>query len=293
MPGSSTPQLAGAWQMIFSPPAFLLFGLAFAGFLLVRSAVPHARWGALAHGNFPSRLRAGLVKPVGRNDVLRFRNRVLKRSFDIVATAVLLFLLAPLFLCAVVFLLLTQGRPIFYISTRYIGLNRPVRVIKFRTMVRDACSPGYKLKERFMRDGYLDIPLDCEVYTPIGRILERLQIVELPQLLNVVIDGMSLVGNRPLPKENVELLAQFPAWEKRFASPGGITGISQVVGKLKRTPAQRLRLESLYSKVYQEGNIIRCDFLIIWHTTAGVLFRNEGISLDRAEALLQSCLPEK
>ena len=238
-----------------------------------------------------SRLRTGLVKPVGGNDLLRFRNRMLKRSFDILVTAILLVVLAPLFHCAAALLLLTEGRPIFYISTRYIGLNRPVRVIKFRTMVRDASSPKHRLKERFMRDGYLDIPLDCEVYTPIGRILERLQIVELPQLLNVVVDGMSLVGNRPLPKENVELLAQFPGWEKRFESPGGITGISQVVGKLNLTPAQRLRLESLYSKVYQEGNIIRCDFLIIWHTTVGVLFRNEGISLARGEALLQSCLP--
>ncbi len=292
MPGSSHPQLADMWPVIFSPPVFLLSGLAFAGFLFVRFAAPHSRWGALARGYFPSRLRTGLVKPffVGDGGALRFRNRVLKRSFDILVTAILLLVLAPVFLCATVLLLLTQGRPIFYVSTRYIGLNRPVRVIKLRTMVRDACSAKYRLKDRFMRDGYLDIPLDCDVYTPIGRILERLQIVELPQLLNVVVDGMSLVGNRPLPKENLELLAQFPTWEKRFASPGGITGISQVVGKLNLTPAERLGLESLYSKVYREGSIIRCDSLIIWHTTAGVLFRNEGITLKRARALLESCL---
>jgi lipopolysaccharide/colanic/teichoic acid biosynthesis glycosyltransferase len=230
---------------------------------------------------------------VGSSGVPRFRNRVLKRSFDILVSAILLVVFAPLILGAAVLLLLTGGRPIFFVSTRYIGLNRPVRVIKFRTMIRDARSPKHSLNERFMRDGYLDIPLDCEVYTPIGRILERLQIVELPQLLNVLIDGMSLVGNRPLPKENLELLAQFPAWEKRFESPAGITGISQVVGKLNLTPATRLRLESLYSKVYQEGNIIRCDCFIIWHTVAGVLFRNKGITLIRAEALLQSCLPGK
>jgi lipopolysaccharide/colanic/teichoic acid biosynthesis glycosyltransferase len=230
---------------------------------------------------------------LGSNGVLTSRNRVLKRSVDILVAAILLVVLAPLILCVAVLLLLTEGRPIFYVSTRYIGLNRPVRVIKFRTMIRDACSPKYMLNERFMRDGYLDIPQSCEVYTPIGRILERLQIVELPQLLNVLVDGMSLVGNRPLPKENLELLAQFPAWEKRFESPGGITGIAQIVGKLNLTPATRLRLESLYSKVYEEGNITRCDFLIIWHTTAGVLLRNEGITLNRAEALLQNCLPGK
>ena len=148
-------------------------------------------------------------------------------------------------LCAAVLILLTEGRPIFYISTRYIGLHRSARIIKFRTMVRDANSPGYRLKERFMRNGYLDIPIDCEVYTSIGRILERLQIVEMLQLINVLLDGMSLVGNRPLPKENLDLLAQFPSWEQRFASPAGITGISQIVGKVNLGPAQRLALESL------------------------------------------------
>lgn len=230
---------------------------------------------------------------VGNKGVPRFRNRVLKRSFDVIVSAVLLLVCAPLILVAAVLLLVMEGRPIFFVSTRYIGLNRPVRVFKFRTMVPDARSPKYRLQERFMRDGYLDIPLTCEVYTPIGRILERLQIVELPQLLNVLIDGMSLVGNRPLPKANLELLARFPDWEMRFESPAGITGISQIVGKLNLTPVARLRLESLYSKVYQEGNIIRCDCLVIWHTVGGVLFRNKGISLNHAEALLHSCLARK
>ena len=70
-------------------------------------------------------------------------------------------------------------------------------------------------------------------------------------------------------------------------------GYPCAAARLPITPATRLRLESLYSKVYEEGNITRCDFLIIWHTTAGVLLRNEGITLNRAEALLQSCLPGK
>jgi len=107
----------------FSPTVFLLFGLAFAGFLFIRSAVPHARWGALAHGYFPSARERGRSNPLAATTFLRFRNRMLKRSFDILVTAILLLILAPVFLCAVVFLLLTEGRPIFYISTRYIGLT--------------------------------------------------------------------------------------------------------------------------------------------------------------------------
>jgi len=293
---SSSPR-ADIWQVFFDLPSLLLIGFAFAGFLLIRLTAAHAHGGALTQGHFLPHFRPSspTLKSffVRNNGALKSRNRVLKRSLDILIAVPLLLMSAPIFLCAAIWLLLTEGLPIFYISTRYISLNRPIRVIKFRTMARDACSPKYALKERFMRDGYLDIPLSCEVYTPMGRILERLQIVELPQLLNVLIDGMGLVGNRPLPKENLGLLSQFPLWEKRFESPAGITGISQIVGKLNLTPIQRLQLESLYSKVYVEGNIIKCDFLIAWFTVAGVLLRNEGVTLARAEALLQSCLPNR
>ena len=221
------------------------------------------------------------------------RNRRSKRLFDLFFAFVLLPLAVPVSLIAALFVWITSGTPVFYISTRYVGLNRPIRVIKFRTMVRDATSPKYRLHERFMRDGFLDIPISCEIYTPIGRILERLQIVELPQLLNVIVHGMSMVGNRPLPKENFETLSRLPLWESRFDSPAGITGISQVVGKFNLQPRERLALESLYSTVYFKGNILKCDVLVLWHTVAAVLLRNKGISVERAEALLRSCLESK
>jgi len=197
----------------------------------------------------------------------------------------------PVMIVAALCIWITAGAPVFYMSTRYIGVTRSIRVMKFRTMVRDATAPKYNLAQRFMRDGYLDIPLTCEVYTPVGRVLERLQIVELPQLIHVLFHGMSLVGNRPLPKQNVELLSQFSGWSTRFDSPAGITGVAQIVGKLNLLPVQRLRLESLYSKVHQEGDILRCDLFIIWHTLGSVLLRNKGVPYARAEAFLLRCLP--
>ena len=278
---------------ILGPYAPVVLGLiAIGGFLLVGSTVVNGR----TRDSIPSRLRTRfrLLKAHLRNrqSMRRVRNRLLKRSLDILIAVPLLVLLAPVLLGAIVLLWLTEGRPIFYVSTRYIGLDKPVRVIKLRTMVRDATSPKYRLRERFMRDGYLDIPIDCEVYTPVGRILERLQIVELPQLLNVLFDGMSLVGNRPLPRENLELLSRLPSWERRFDSPAGITGISQVVGKLALTPPERLRLESLYSRVYLEGNIVMCDWQIVWVTVSRVFLHNQGIPLERAEKLLGWHLPK-
>ena len=204
--------------------------------------------------------------------------RKIKRAIDIFLALVLLVVLAPVLLGFLVALWILEGRPLFYVSRRFVGRDRSIRVFKFRTMYRDAMSPKYRLEERFMRDGYLDIPRTCEVYTPIGRLMERWQIVELPQLLNVLFDGMSLIGNRPLPERNVNLLrASFPNWGERFDSPAGITGISQVAGKLFLDPVHRLALEAAYSRIYQSGNVLRCDFLILWYT-AKIVLTGSGVS---------------
>ncbi len=189
-----------------------------------------------------------------------------KRTMDVLVACLVLLVTLPLTITIALFILLLEGWPIFYVSRRYVSATRSIPVFKFRSMVHDAKSSRYALKERFMRDGYLDIPRDCEVYTPIGRFLEYTQIVELPQMLNVVLHGMSLIGNRPLPWENVLLLQRFDGWEKRFDSPAGISGIAQVVGKLGLQPEQRLSLEAAYSSLYQSGNVLRCDLLISLYT---------------------------
>src|SRR5688572_21365272 len=172
--------------------------------------------------------------------------QTLKRVFDIGFSIACLPFVGPLLLVVGLIALLVQGRPLFYISPRYVAADRTVRIYKFRSMVLDARDPKHQLRERFMRDGYLDIPIDSDVYTPLGRVLERTQIVELPQILHVLLHGMSWVGNRALPEENIRLLAQFPGWEERFDSPPGLTGISQVVGKMNLAPLQRITLERMY-----------------------------------------------
>jgi lipopolysaccharide/colanic/teichoic acid biosynthesis glycosyltransferase len=132
-----------------------------------------------------------------------------KRAIDVSLASSILVLGSPVYLVTALLVLVLEGWPVFYISQRYMSPARAIPVYKFRTMVRDAAAPKFRLNERFMRRGYLDIPASCEVYTPIGRFLERTQIVELPQMLNVLLDGMSLIGNRPMPADNVRLLQQF------------------------------------------------------------------------------------
>jgi lipopolysaccharide/colanic/teichoic acid biosynthesis glycosyltransferase len=149
----------------------------------------------------------------------------------------------------------------------------------------DALDPKYDLEARFMREGYLDIPLECEVYTPIGRVLERLQLVESLQLINIIFNGISLIGNRPLPKRNIEILKKFNGWEGRFDSPSGITGISQVVGKLNLQPRDRIELECLYSASYLKGNILIVDLLILYYTAVFILL-GKSLRVEDARALL-------
>lgn len=217
-------------------------------------------------------------------------SNILKRIADILLAATLLVALLPILLLAAALIRILEGAPIFYMSRRFILEDKSVTIFKFRTMVRDATSPKYRLNERFMRDGFLDIPLECEVYTSTGRVLERTQIVETLQLLNILFDGMSFVGNRPLPKNNIELLKKFGGWQERFDSPAGITGISQIAGKYGLRPQQRLYLERMYSSVYKnpDGNIILCDLYIIGYTVL-LLLTGRYLNYDKAVALLIRC----
>lgn len=210
----------------------------------------------------------------------------IKRLLDIFISLILLIIFFPLLAVMSLIILIKEGRPIFYISKRCTSPTKQISVVKFRTMHHDAKSPKYNLNERFMRDGYLDIPLDCEVYTGIGKFLERSQIVEILQLINVIFNGMSLVGNRPLPIENLDLLKNFPNWHLRFDSPSGMTGITQVVGKHHLSPAERLHLEIHYANTYRNGNILLCDLKIILFTIRLVLF-GKSISKDQALKILK------
>ena len=153
-------------------------------------------------------------------------------------------------------------------------------------MVKDAKDPKWGLEEKYMKDGYLDVPIYSKVYTPFGRILEKTQIVEILQVFHVLLNHMSFVGVQLLKKK-------FPdSWSERFKSPAGMTGITQVAGKFNLTPEQRLELESLYSKVYHEGNILKADAYIFFSTIILLLLRDASAyrSYESARNVLTACL---
>ena len=220
--------------------------------------------------------------------------RAFKRFEDVIFSLTILIIFAPVLIIVCILAIILQGFPIFYVSHRVISKEKEFQIIKFRTMVRDAKSDKYRLNERFMNDGYLDIPLTCEVYTSFGRFLEKTQLVEVPQIFGVLLNKMSFVGNRPLPRDNIDLLKKkFPnKWKQRFGCPAGITGITQVVGKFYLNPEKRLELEALYSKVYRDGNVLKADAYIFFSTLILVLLRHPSAyrSYESAKNVLNNCL---
>lgn len=143
-----------------------------------------------------------------------------KRAVDIAGAAVLLTLLAPLFLVTAVAIWLDSPGPAFFVQGRIGKGGRIFPMIKFRTMVRDS---GVRLSGPHKRQ-------DDDRVTRVGRVLRKSSLDEVPQLINVLLGHMSLVGPRPELPEIV--LAHYQPWQfQRFLVPQGMTGWWQVTGR--------------------------------------------------------------
>jgi len=152
---------------------------------------------------------------------------LLKRAIDLVGATVSLLLFSPIVLGAALAILLTDGRPVLFVQDRA-GLNgRPFRIVKFRTMTRNADAMRAELRVFNEVSGGASFKMSNDPrITPLGRWLRRTSIDELPQLWNVFRGDMSLVGPRPHPFDDV---AGYDAWHRRRLSmKPGMTGLWQV-----------------------------------------------------------------
>jgi len=193
----------------------------------------------LVSGAVPLRARSGLASPF---------NRMVKRIFDVVAALLLLGLLVPI--CVIVsFMIMRDGGPIFFAHER-IGRNgRIFKCFKFRTMVRDA---GAALEQVFTsdpaaREEWLrtrKLKNDPRI-TRIGRLLRHTSIDELPQLINVLLGEMSLVGPRPVVQQELHEHYKGDTSHYLFVRPG-LTGLWQISGRSRTDYEQRVRLDSSY-----------------------------------------------
>ncbi len=191
--------------------------------------------------------------------------RHVKSLYERLLAVPLLLLSAPVFALAAVLVLLDGGRPIFY-RQRRIGLGgRPFEMFKFRTMSPDADELLLSLLESNETDGALfKIRQDPRV-TRSGRWLRKFSIDELPQLLNVIVGDMNLVGPRPCLERERESFGE--AAERRFLAKPGMTGLWQVSGR-SDIPWEDAVLLDLY---YVENWSPFMDLMITYRTLRAVL----------------------
>lgn len=197
--------------------------------------------------------------------------RIFKRFFDVVGSILLMMVLSPLFALIATAILFETGGPVFYCSTR-VGEHgrRKISILKFRSMIRDADAQKAQLlgfNER--RDGPLfKIHADPRV-TSVGKWLRRFDVDELPQLLNVLLGQMSLVGPRPHLPDEVE---RYNSYQRRvFAVKPGMTGLSQISGRSLLPFDEEVRLDLRY---VEEWSML-LDLWILWRTV-WVVIRGKG-----------------
>jgi Undecaprenyl-phosphate galactose phosphotransferase WbaP len=178
------------------------------------------------------------------------RARVLKRSGDILFSLTVLTLGSPVFLALALLVKISSRGPVFYVQQRVGRDYRSFGCIKFRTMRRDAdrilsrlLSESADLQEEFRND--FKLRNDPRI-TRLGRFLRRSSLDELPQFLNVLRGEMSLVGPRPIVRQ--ELPRYGDRMEEVLAVRPGLTGLWQVSGRNNLSYDERVALDLRYAR---------------------------------------------
>jgi exopolysaccharide biosynthesis polyprenyl glycosylphosphotransferase len=191
-----------------------------------------------------------------------------KNVMDRVIAALLLILLSPLFFVLSLMIWLGDRGPAFFRQSRVGREGKVFKVIKFRTMYPDAEDRLAHLVDQNETDGLLFKIKDDPRITPVGRMLRRTSLDELPQLINVVKGEMSLVGPRPLPADDGDFLGDV---RRRLLVRPGMTGLWQVSGRSELSWDDAVRLD-LY---YVDNWSLAFDLVILWRTV-GVVFGRRG-----------------
>lgn len=186
--------------------------------------------------------------------------RLLKRLIDFVAAFCGLVVLSPVLVVIAVLVATRLGRPVLFIQVRP-GINgKPFPILKFRTMTNACDSQGRLLP-------------DEQRLTSFGRFLRSASLDELPELINVLIGHMSLVGPRPLLTQYLDLYT--PEQARRHDVQPGITGWAQIHGRNALTWEEKFALDVWYVDNWSFVLDLRILFLTIWK-----VLRREGISAE-------------
>ena len=200
--------------------------------------------------------------------------KFLKRIIDLLASSIALIILLPFMLPIILILLLTGEHYVFYKQERIGYKNKPFRIFKFATMLKNSPNIG---------TGAITLRNDPRLL-PLGKFLRMTKINELPQILNVLKGDMSLVGPRPLMGKS---FVNYPSEikERIYDSVPGITGIGSVVFRDEEAlvSSSEMQPHEYYQKVimpykgelemwYNKNKSLKIDFLIIFLTGWAIIF---------------------
>ena len=164
--------------------------------------------------------------------------KMIKRLFDILVSSIVLVIASPIMLITAIAIKATDGGPVFYRQNRLTRNGKIFQILKFRSMRMDAEKDGVARLSTGDKD---------ERITSVGRIIRKVRIDELPQLLNILSGNMSVVGPRP---ERPEIAAQYeeklPEFCLRLQVKAGLTGYAQIYGKYNTTPYDKLQMDLMY-----------------------------------------------
>jgi len=192
-----------------------------------------------------------------------FKYPSLKRALDVIGSLVAIPVAAPFVILISATIWLTQGRPIFFVQIRPGLESKPFKLVKFRTM--SLAGPNTVMNSTGQ-------PL-----TSLGRLLRRLSIDELPQLLNILRGDMSFVGPRPLL---IEYLPHYtPRQSLRHKVRPGLTGLAQVSGRNSQTWDERLEKDAYYVENLSFSLDLSIFFRTIWTVISGTGVTPKGSQL--------------
>lgn len=200
----------------------------------------------------------------------------LKRFSDIVISMTAILLLSPIMIITALSIKLYDRGPVFYKQTRLTKDGRHFEIIKFRSMKMDAEKNGAQLST-----------VHDDRITPVGKIIRKLRIDELPQLFNILKNDMAVVGPRP---ERPEIAAQYeqdiPEFHLRLQVKAGLTGYAQVYGKYNTTPLDKLKLDLIY--IAQRSVLF--DLRILFYTIKIIFIpeSTEGIPDGQSTAAIET-----
>ncbi|TQK69416.1 MULTISPECIES: sugar transferase [unclassified Nocardioides] len=207
-----------------------------------------------------------------------------KRAFDIVVICLAAVVWVPVVALSAVAVLVLSGRPIFYRSRRWVGPGTAIEMVKLRVMVPNA----NKVTAPVEAGRFLNTPPDSPLYTPIGRLLDRLGLNEIPQFIHVLRGDMSIVGARPLTDVVRDALSELHGdIDSRWVTPAGLTGLPQLIGRHGVDDQQRLALESAYSLRSATAPSLRLDFMILLHTVLITFGLRKPMSYEKALRMAQ------